>query len=199
LTLHEKTLRLRVRAVRRSPGDTPTRSALPLRTLIRAIRLTPRGEAPLVILYDGVCGLCNGFVRFVARRDPHDGLRFAALDSPLGDAVRARHPTLAGIDSIVLVEHLGTPNECVSTRSDAALRIMSHLPWPSRTWGAARVLPRALRDGLYDLVARNRYRVFGRYDECPLPSAELRHRLIDFDAVAASDDEDALAHRRVAP
>jgi predicted DCC family thiol-disulfide oxidoreductase YuxK len=163
------------------------------------MRLAPNGELPLVVLYDGVCGLCNGFVRFVARRDAHDRLRFAALDSALGDTVRARHASLAGIDSIVLVEHIGAPNESVSTRSDAALRIIAHLPWPTRLLRIARVLPRGLRDALYDLVARNRYRVFGRYDECPLPTPDLRRRLIDLDGERPRAEGTTLAHQRVAP
>lgn len=134
-----------------------------------------------VVLYDGVCGLCNGFVRFALRRDRRARLKFAPLDSAFGREVLARHPILAGHDSIVYVERIGG-NEIVASRSDAAVRIARHLGvWWSAVGRVYSALPRALRDAMYDAVARRRYAWFGRFDACPIPTAEERARFIGFE------------------
>jgi predicted DCC family thiol-disulfide oxidoreductase YuxK len=146
-----------------------------------------------------VCGLCNRVIHFVARHDRDDHIRITALDGTIGAAVASRHPTIAGIDSIVCVERYGQPNESVSTRSDAVLRIASRLPWPARAWGLARVVPRPLRDAVYDLIARNRYRVFGRLESCPVPTPELRRKLMDLDESSSSPAQHALASEELAP
>ena len=134
-----------------------------------------------VVLYDGVCGLCNGFVRFALRRDRRAQLKFAPLDSAFSRDVVARHPVLAGRDSIVYVEITGR-DEIVASRSDAAVRIARHLGvWWSTVGRTYSLLPRALRDAMYDAVARRRYAWFGRLDACPIPTAEERARFIGFE------------------
>ncbi|MFH1568337.1 MAG: DCC1-like thiol-disulfide oxidoreductase family protein [Gemmatimonadota bacterium] len=132
--------------------------------------------APPLLLYDGVCALCNGAVRFVLRRDRQGAIRFAPLQGPTAAAVIARHPHLEGVDSMVWVGAAGE----VSVRSDAALAVGRYLGGPWR-WlaAAASLVPRPLRDGLYDLVARRRYRLFGRYDACPVPPPEQRARFLE--------------------
>lgn len=136
--------------------------------------------APLV-LYDGVCGLCNGFVRFALRRDRRAALRFAPLDSAIGRAIVARHASLAGRDSIVYVER-SAHGEFVASRSDAVARIARHLgAWWSTVGRVYALLPRALRDWLYDAVARRRYAWFGKLDACPIPTAAERERFIGFE------------------
>ena len=131
-------------------------------------------DAPL-LLYDGICALCNGAVTFVLKRDRRGIVRFAALQGKTADAVRARHPSVESADSMVWVDVDGS----VSTRSEAALAIGRYL---GGFWGAmaatARVVPRPIRDWVYDLVARVRYRVFGKYDACPIPPAEHRERFL---------------------
>jgi predicted DCC family thiol-disulfide oxidoreductase YuxK len=134
-------------------------------------------EAP-VLLYDGVCGFCNGTVQFLVGRDPAGAMRFAALQSDYGRAVLARHPSLASVDSVVFVEST-KEGERVYSRSEAALKVAAYLGGFWKVFLAAKVLPRAARDYLYDLFARNRYRLFGRYEQCMLPPPEIRSRFMD--------------------
>jgi predicted DCC family thiol-disulfide oxidoreductase YuxK len=131
--------------------------------------------APATILFDGVCNLCNASVRFVLRRDPHARFRFAALQSEAGRRLLEEHRLPADELSTVVVVADGR----AYTRSDAALRIARGLggAWPAL--GALRVVPRPLRDRAYGVVARNRYRWFGRREECMLPTPELRERFLD--------------------
>ena len=133
-----------------------------------------------VLLYDGVCGFCNQTVQLLLRLDPRGPLRFAALQSDYGQRVVARHPSLKGVDSVVFVETSpdgGT--ERVHVRSEAALRVASYLGGPWKIFLAARLLPTSLRDFLYDAFARNRYKLFGKYDTCLLPAPEVRSRFLD--------------------
>ena len=130
---------------------------------------------PPVLLFDGVCNLCNGAVAFVIRRDPRARLRFAPLQSPAADALlaslgvaRDRLP-----DSFVLVE-----DGRVHVRSTAALRVARRLRFPWPLLAVNLLVPRWLRDPVYDLVARNRYRWFGRREACMVPTAELRARFL---------------------
>jgi predicted DCC family thiol-disulfide oxidoreductase YuxK len=133
-----------------------------------------------VLLYDGLCGFCDGTVQFVLKHDRRGTLKFATLQGDFARGVIARHPELAGVDSLVLVEPDETSgDENVYVRSAGALRVARYLGGP---WHLARVVaivPRFLRDWAYDGFARIRYRVFGRYDTCPIPTPEQRARFID--------------------
>ena len=131
-----------------------------------------------VLLYDGVCGFCNKTVQMILERDPAGTMRFAALQSDYGRAVVERHASLRGVDSVVFVEK-SDAGEHVHTRSDAALRVAAYLGGFWRVFLCAYVVPRPARDYLYDLFARNRYRVFGKYDTCMLPPPEVRSRFLD--------------------
>jgi predicted DCC family thiol-disulfide oxidoreductase YuxK len=134
--------------------------------------------APSVILFDGVCNLCNGFVQFVIARDAAGRFQFAALQSAAGQRLRASVPPASPLaDSIVLIE-----DGRVWTRSAAALRVARGLrcPWPLAY--ILVILPRPLRDWAYDVVARNRYRWFGRRDACMVPTPALRSRFLDEDS-----------------
>jgi predicted DCC family thiol-disulfide oxidoreductase YuxK len=130
-----------------------------------------------VLLFDGVCNLCNGFVRFVVRFD-HDGtVLFAPLQSAVARELFDRHEiaTEAGdFDTVVLVE-----DGEYYTKSTAALRVARRLdgPWPLAS--PLLYLPERLRDGVYDLVARYRYRAFGRSEECQVPPPEIRERFAE--------------------
>jgi predicted DCC family thiol-disulfide oxidoreductase YuxK len=128
-----------------------------------------------VVLFDGVCDLCDASVRFVADRDPEGRFRFAALQSeaaasllaPLGRRVPAEPEALYLLEDGRLWE-----------RSTAALRIARHLRGPWRLAWALVVVPRPLRDLVYRAVARNRYRWFGRREACRLPPPQLRARFL---------------------
>jgi predicted DCC family thiol-disulfide oxidoreductase YuxK len=128
-----------------------------------------------VILFDGVCNLCNGFVQFVIARDPAERFRFGALQSVGAQRLLASTPHIAPIsDSVVLIDE-----GRLFTRSSAALGIARRLAFP---WWVAYVfilVPRPLRDRVYDWVASHRYGWFGRRDVCVVPTPELRARFLD--------------------
>jgi predicted DCC family thiol-disulfide oxidoreductase YuxK len=133
-----------------------------------------------IILYDGVCGLCHRLNRFVLARDAAARFRFAALQSPFAAEILTRHGRdPRDLDTVYLVLGLGRPDERLLRKSDAVLWILRELGWPWRMTAALCVLPRTLRDLGYDLVARTRYRLFGRYDACPLPEPRHRARFLD--------------------
>jgi predicted DCC family thiol-disulfide oxidoreductase YuxK len=141
-----------------------------------------QSSAP-ILLFDGVCGLCDRTVQFVLRHDPEGRFRFAPLQSEFAHAVLERHGRDPGeLDTMYLVLDPGTPRERVLAKSDGVLAVLKGLggAWPLLT--IAGLLPRRLRDRAYDVVARNRYRWFGRYDQCPLPRPEVRERFIEIGA-----------------
>lgn len=131
-------------------------------------------DGPLV-LYDGVCALCNATVTFVLKRDRARVVRFAPLQGETAKALQAAHPEISGVDSIVWIDAAGR----AFTRSAAALAIGRYL---GGGWAAlaklAALVPWVVRDAVYALVARWRYRVFGRYDACPVPPPEHRARFL---------------------
>jgi predicted DCC family thiol-disulfide oxidoreductase YuxK len=127
-----------------------------------------------VVLFDGVCNLCSFWVRFAIARDPAARLRFAPVQSGCGqDFLRRRNLPTDLFESFYLIE-----DGRVYEKSTAFLRMVRHLrrPWPLLR--AARILPRPLRDWLYDRIARNRYRLFGRRDRCLMPSPEIASRFV---------------------
>ena len=127
-----------------------------------------------VMLFDGVCNLCNGWVHFAIARDPEARLRFAAVQSPLGQAFLARHGLPLDVyDSFYFVED-GVAYE----KSAAWFRMVRHLRWPWPWFRAGAIVPRGLRDVVYDLVARNRYRWFGRQEVCMVPTPNIAARFI---------------------
>ena len=133
----------------------------------------PEPAHPLV-LFDGVCNLCAGVVRFVIERDREARFRFAPLQSELGRSLQREH----GIDPDALATFVLIDAEGAATRSTAVLRILRWLGAPWRWLYPLRFVPRPLRDALYGVVARNRYRWFGRRDDCLVPTAELRSRFL---------------------
>ncbi len=135
------------------------------------------GSAP-VLLYDGVCGFCNKSVQMILGHDRRGEMRFAALQSVYGQDVIGRHPELRDVDSVVYVER-AAGGERIFIRSDAALKVAAYLGGFWKLFLAAKVMPKGLRDYLYDLFARNRYRVFGKYDTCLLPPPEVRARFLE--------------------
>ena len=132
------------------------------------------GPEDRVVLFDGVCNLCNGLVRFLIARDPEARLRLASLQSEAGQALLAWFGLpLDHFDTMAFVE-AGRPY----LKSAAFLRAARYLPWPWPwlSWGI--VVPRPLRDWLYDRIALNRYRLFGRQETCMLPTPEIRSRFL---------------------
>jgi predicted DCC family thiol-disulfide oxidoreductase YuxK len=135
-------------------------------------------DAP-VLLYDGVCGVCNSVVRTILRFDRRGTLRFASLDSDFARDVIARHPRLGGVDSAVYVQNTGQADETADIRSAAPLKMAAYLGGWWKLVLVAYVIPAPVRDWLYERFAGVRYRVGGRYDTCPIPTAEVRNRFLD--------------------
>ena len=134
----------------------------------------------LLVVFDGHCGLCNGTVRWFARRDRRDRLRFAASEAPVAAELLARSG-LAGSeqDTIVVVRGAETAMPQALTRSAAVVALLAELPRPWPFWaGILRTLPRALRDLGYRLIARVRYRIWGRLASCPIPTTEERRHFL---------------------
>lgn len=136
-------------------------------------------EGRALLLYDGVCALCNGSVKFMMKRDRLDRFRYAPLQSELGREMLARFDIHRFPDGVVLATDALTPGEGIYHRSDAISQSLQRLGAPWRLAGKLlAMLPRPLRDWGYGVVARYRYRLFGRYDTCPVPSPEQRSRLL---------------------
>ncbi len=120
--------------------------------------------APHIILFDGDCAYCNGWVKWIIKRDSGQRFTFASLTSDQGLALRRKHRIPEHLDSIVLVD-----GDEAFTRSDAAWRVLTSLPGHAFQGVLLRLVPRPLRNWGYDLVARNRHR-FGMKDECEVPA-----------------------------
>ena len=133
-------------------------------------------EAPAnpLVLFDGVCNLCNRSVQTILRHDRQARFRFASLQSPLGEKLRDDLGIdREKVDSVILVEGGRWYKE-----SDAALRIAHGLGGLWKVFGVLRLVPRPLRDAAYRLIARNRYRRFGKTETCWVPTPELRGRFL---------------------
>lgn len=127
-----------------------------------------------VILFDGVCNFCNSTVTFVIKRDRESVFKFAALQTDAAKILLERQERVGGnLSSIVLVEH-----EKVFTRSTAILRICRHLPgmWPG-LYGFL-IVPKFIRDSVYNWIAKNRYKWFGKKNSCMIPSPEIKARFL---------------------
>ncbi|HTR87249.1 MAG TPA: DCC1-like thiol-disulfide oxidoreductase family protein [Reyranella sp.] len=127
-------------------------------------------------LFDGYCVLCSGFVQFCLRHDGDGQLKFAANQSPLGQRIVAMLDLPPGTTdrTVLLIE-----DDQVFSQSTAALRALRHLKgWP-RLLRPFALVPRFLRDPVYDLIAHNRYRWFGRRTSCFVPTPEIRSRFVD--------------------
>lgn len=130
-----------------------------------------------VLLYDGVCGLCNRLVRFVLKHDRQAHFRFASLQSVYAARILQPHDLDRNdLDTVYLVQESGT----LLVRSDAVISVLRELGgFRAAVAVALRILPKSLRDRGYRVVARRRYRVFGKYESCPLPEAKYRDRFLD--------------------
>ena len=131
-------------------------------------------DKPL-LLFDGVCNLCNGSVLWVIRRDPAGRFRFASLQSEVGRQLLAE----AGLPPSALSTVVLYADGRFYTRSDAALGVLARLGSPWSWLAVFRLVPRALRNRLYDWIAGNRYRWFGKKESCMIPTPELRNRFLD--------------------
>jgi predicted DCC family thiol-disulfide oxidoreductase YuxK len=134
-----------------------------------------------ILLYDGVCGLCNRFVQFILHRDRKAVFRFASLQSPVAALILTRHGAdPSDLDTVYVVVDHELPSEHLLSRSDAVLFVLRQLGglWRA-TASLLQLLPRFLRDAAYNAVARYRYRIFGRSEVCAMPRDQDRARFLD--------------------
>lgn len=127
-----------------------------------------------IILFDGVCHFCNRSVQFIIKRDATAIFKFASLQSDIGQALLNKHHLPNDLDSFVLIRGNKT-----YTKSTAALQVARHLKGPWKALYPLLIIPKPIRDFLYHLIAKNRYKWFGKKDSCQLPSQGIRDRFLE--------------------
>jgi predicted DCC family thiol-disulfide oxidoreductase YuxK len=127
-----------------------------------------------IILFDGVCNLCSGAVQFILKRDHKKNFVFASLQSEIGKTLLSKYKVDTSVETIILLQ-----DDKYFSQSTAALEIARQLSggWPLLY--AFVIIPRFIRDGIYDWISRNRYRFFGKKDACMIPSPEWKNRFLD--------------------
>ena len=132
-------------------------------------------EGKKIILFDGVCNLCNSSVQFVIKRDKKDMFRYTALQSEVGQQmIKERGIDTSQVDSIILIE----PGVAYYTKSDAALEIGQSFGGGWKLLAIFTWLPKPFRAAMYDFVARNRYKWFGKQESCMIPTPELKAKFL---------------------
>jgi predicted DCC family thiol-disulfide oxidoreductase YuxK len=134
-------------------------------------------SAELVLLFDGLCGFCDKTVQHIFKSDKKGTMMFAPLQSDFAKEVLERHPKFKSIDSMIVVERHGNV-ETAYARSAAALRIATYLGGVHALANIFRIIPPPIRDVFYKIFAKNRYRLFGKKESCPIPTKEQRSRYI---------------------
>ncbi|MED4284278.1 thiol-disulfide oxidoreductase DCC family protein [Priestia megaterium] len=138
-----------------------------------------------VILFDGVCNLCSGWVQFVIKRDSKGIFKFAPLQSELGNSIiKDYNIKMKGKASIVLIEH-----NIAHIESTAILRIVSQLEGPIKILRLFSLIPKPIRDNTYRFISKNRYRFFGRKESCLIPSKEIQNRFIKMETESRKINE----------
>jgi predicted DCC family thiol-disulfide oxidoreductase YuxK len=140
----------------------------------------PEPAAKAIVLFDGVCGLCNGAVQFLLKRDRKDLLRFASLQSDFAASLLKRHGLdHRDLDTVYVVLNQGEATESLLAKGDAVLFFAKAI---GGVWGiarAGRIMPQPIRNWLYDFVARHRYQVFGKYESCMLPDPKQKDKFVE--------------------
>ena len=129
----------------------------------------------MVILFDGVCNLCNGLVIFVIKRDKKNRFQFASLQSTYGTGfLKHFQLTDKGLDTVLLYD-----GQHVLGRSDATIHILTTLGGIWKTAAVFIIVPRFIRNGIYNFLAKRRYKLFGKRDSCMMPTPELKAKFLD--------------------
>ncbi|AKO95107.1 thiol-disulfide oxidoreductase DCC family protein [Priestia filamentosa] len=128
----------------------------------------------ILVLFDGVCNMCNHFVQFVIKRDPKGLFKFASLQSNTGSSILNQYGYRKDLDSIVLIE-----GDTLYTESTAILHIISNLTGPVRILSLFKIVPKPLSDRVYQFGAKYRYRLFGKQTSCMIPTEEIKSRFLD--------------------
>ncbi|OBQ54196.1 DUF393 domain-containing protein [Tamlana sp. s12] len=129
-----------------------------------------------LILFDGVCNLCDGSVKYVIKHDKDNRFMFAALQSEIGKKIiKAYNIDTEKTDSILLY----SPEKGISYKSTAALKVALKLGFPRNLMGAFLIVPAFIRNAVYDFIAKNRYKWYGKKDNCMIPTPELKAKFLD--------------------
>jgi predicted DCC family thiol-disulfide oxidoreductase YuxK len=132
-----------------------------------------------ILFFDGCCPFCNFIVRIICRMDTRGIIRFAKIESELGRAAIERHPELKGIDSAFMLDRDEKGEETIAWKSNMLARVADYIQWP---WKLIlipfKIIPQAIGDWIYEFTAKNRNKLFRRYDACPIPPPGLRERFI---------------------
>jgi predicted DCC family thiol-disulfide oxidoreductase YuxK len=144
--------------------------------------LADRMANRLLVVYDGECGFCNRSIRWLLRQDRHDRLRFAPSSAPEIQELLGLHgyiPSVSGPDTVLVFRNAGTHIEDLLVRSNAVLACLRVLPqpWPVLA-SLLRLVPRPIRESAYRYIARERYRIWGRFESCPIPTQEERQHFL---------------------
>lgn len=129
----------------------------------------------VIILFDGVCNLCDAWVSFLIKRDTSDQFRFIAISSNIGKELLTQLSIEPAIDSIIVYY---PKTSSYHYKSEAVVEILSYLGWRYYWFKLLAVLPVVLLDKLYDLIAKNRYRIYGKRTECMLPTPEIKSKFL---------------------
>ena len=128
-----------------------------------------------IILFDGVCNLCNGYINFIIKRTSSDKIRFGTLQSKTGQELLEKNGLNPNaLDTVVMIE-----NGKLFTKSDVPLKIAKEMKGGWKIFSAFIILPKFIRDGIYSFIARNRYRWFGKKESCMIPTPELKKLFLD--------------------
>lgn len=128
----------------------------------------------MILLFDGLCNLCNGSVNFILKRDKQGKFKFASLQSEIGNMLCKQHNIDTNVvDSIILIK-----NDKIFIKSSAVLEILKDMTIGWRVFRIGIILPKFVRDYLYDLIANHRYWIFGKKDECPIPPKDVQDRFL---------------------
>ncbi len=137
-------------------------------------KVLPFNDRKGLVVFDHECVFCSGFVRFVFANDPDGKFNFAAAQSPLGQSLYRHY----GLPETDFTTNLVIADGRLYTKMDAFAAVMSQLRWPLKGLAVLKLVPSWLSTPIYDCIARNRYRIWGRYDTCMIPSDELRRRVV---------------------
>jgi predicted DCC family thiol-disulfide oxidoreductase YuxK len=127
-----------------------------------------------IILFDGICNLCNSSVQFIIKRDPFGHFKFASLQGAAGQKLIKQFGVNNEINSFILIE-----DNKIFFKSSAAIRVCMKLRGPWKLLSIFKIIPPSIRDIFYNIVANNRYKWFGKQENCMLPTPEMRKRFLD--------------------
>jgi len=126
-----------------------------------------------IVLFDGVCNYCNAMVNLAIRNDKKADLKFATLQSETGHQLRSKYNIPREIDSVIFIE-----NGKVYIYSDAAIRTARYFRWPAKMIYGLIIIPKFIREPIYKWIAKNRYKWFGKREECVIPTPDMRGRFL---------------------